>query len=365
MQSVTTTASAVSESIGELVRHRLTPLFLPVVERNLVPDPVIRFAVQRELELDLQRIGKLTVEEKAEANRKFVEELKTMPIAIETKKANDQHYEVPDEFFYAVLGPCLKYSSGYWPTPETTLSESEVAMLDLYVERAGIQDGMTVVDLGCGWGSVTLYLAKRFPNCKIQSVSNSNSQREFIMGQAQARGLPNVTVHTGDIVAFDLPAMHGWADRIITIEMFEHMKNYELLLEKVSKWLKPTGKLFVHIFTHREVPSHFEKGWMAETFFSGGTLPSDSLLLHFQRHVVLESHWVVDGTHYQKTLEAWLKTMDGKKNDVLPMLERAYGAGNGLKWYVNWRLFFIGCAEFFGIRNGQEYVVSHYLFAKR
>ena len=313
----------------------------------------------------MARLNKLTVEEKAEKCRTFVEELKTMPIAIETKKANDQHYEVPDEFFYAVLGPCLKYSSGYWPTPETTLAESEIHMLEMYIERAGIQDGMSIIDVGCGWGSVTLYFAKRFPNCKITSISNSNSQREFIMGQAKQRGLLNVNVLTGDIVTYDNTALYSSADRIISIEMLEHMKNYELLLEKISNWLKPEGKLFVHIFTHKDVPGHYTEGWMTDNFFTGGTLPSHALLLYFQKHVVIEQQWIVNGSHYQKTLEGWLQTMDSKKAEVLPMLERAYGPGNALKWYVNWRLFFIGCAEFFGVRGGEEYVVSHYLFSKR
>eukprot|EP00596_Hydrurales_sp_CCMP1899_P010317 CAMPEP_0119050946 /NCGR_PEP_ID=MMETSP1177-20130426/72720_1 /TAXON_ID=2985 /ORGANISM="Ochromonas sp, Strain CCMP1899" /LENGTH=335 /DNA_ID=CAMNT_0007029973 /DNA_START=102 /DNA_END=1106 /DNA_ORIENTATION=- len=328
----------VNVAVGEIIRHTITPAVLPILERNLVPDAVIRFAIQRELEMELQKINKLTVEEKAEKTRLFVEELKKLPIAIQQEKANEQHYEVPDEFYYAVLGPYLKYSSGFWKDENTTLAESEIYMLDLYVERAGIVDGMSVIDLGCGWGSVSLYLASRFPNCEITSVSNSHSQKAFIMGKAAERGYKNINVYTGDINTFDLPEaeFYGKADRVISIEMFEHMKNYELLLEKVSNWLKPEGKLFIHIFTHKDVPGHYEKGWMTDNFFSGGTLPSDSLLLYFPKHMSIEQHWLVNGTHYQKTLEAWCALMDSKKKEVLPILERAYGVGQGVKWYVNW-----------------------------
>lgn len=196
----------------------------------------------------------LSLEEKATKLREFVAELKTLPIAIKQKEANDQHYEVPDEFYQMVLGPWLKYSSGYWPTKDTTLPESEIAMLEMYCERAEITDGMNLIDLGCGWGSVTLYMAKKYPNCKVTSISNSNSQREYIMSTAAERGLENVNVLTGDISTFDLPEeYYGKADRVISIEMFEHMKNYGLLMEKISHWIAPGGKLFVHIFTHKDV----------------------------------------------------------------------------------------------------------------
>jgi cyclopropane-fatty-acyl-phospholipid synthase len=202
---------------------RLQPLLLPIVEHHIIPDAVIRYFVRREIARGLNRVKSLTTEQKAQETRNFIAEIKTLPIAVQQAKANEQHYEVPDAFYQLVLGPALKYSSGYWPTSKTTLEESEVAMLELYCERAGLKDGMSLIDLGCGWGSVTLFMAKKYPNMKITSISNSNSQREFIMSTAQKRGLPNVNVFTGDINTFDLPTeYHGKADRIISIEMFEH-----------------------------------------------------------------------------------------------------------------------------------------------
>lgn len=340
---------------------------LPIVERNLLPDAVLRLGIRREIAMELAKINKMTAEEKATKTRDFVAELKTMPIAIEQGAANEQHYEVPDDFYQTVLGPRLKYSSGYWEAPDSTMEQSEIAMLQMYCERAGLVDGMSVIDLGCGWGSVTLYVAEKFPNSRITGISNSNSQREYILATAAKRGLSNVRVVTGDIASFDLDAKlyGGAADRVISIEMFEHMKNYRLLMQKVAGWLKPGGKLFVHIFTSREVPGHYQSGnWMTDNFFSGGTLPSADLLLYFQDHLRIESTWRVNGTHYQRTLEGWLQIMDSRKETVMPILARTYGETNALKWFVNWRLFFIGCAEFFGAANGEEYNVSHYLFVK-
>lgn len=354
-----------TEAIGQLVRHVVQPLLLPAVEKNLIPDVLVRYAVTRELFMELEKIRKLSGEERMRQKMAFINELKTLPIAILQHKANDQHYELPQAFFQLVLGPCLKYSSGLWPSPSTTFEESETLMLDLYCERAGLVDGMKIIDLGCGWGSVTLYVAAKYPNSTVVSISNSNSQREFIMSSATSRGLSNVHVYTGDIASFHLPPEHtSSADRVISIEMFEHMKNYDLLMAKVASWLKPSGKLFIHIFTHKDFPSHFKEGWMTDNFFSGGTLPSHDLLLYFQRDLQLEQHWFVNGTHYQKTQEAWLRRMDSQKSVIMPILAETYGAEQALKWFVNWRLFFLTCSEFFGICNGEEYIVSHYLFAK-
>lgn len=331
----------------------------------MVPDIVLRMGMRRELEMELMKTKVLTSEQRAEKKMAFVNELKGMPIAIQQTKANDQHYEVPNEFYQMVLGPFMKYSSCYYPTPETTLAEAEVAMLEMYCERAGLVDGMNLIDLGCGWGSVTIYMASKYPNSRITSISNSNSQREYIMATAAKRGLKNVNVFTGDICTFDLPQeFYNQADRVISIEMFEHMKNYQLLMKKVSNWIKPGGKLFIHIFTSNDVPGHYTEGWMSDNFFTGGTLPSDDLLLYFQDDLKIQGHWRVNGTHYQRTLEEWLKIMDGKQEQVLALLTEHYGANEALKRYVYWRLFFIACAEFFGMRNGEEYLVSHYLFVK-
>jgi len=254
--------------------EKLQPLLLPIVEHHLIPDVLIRYFIRREVWFGLKRVRNLSAEQASQETMGFIADIKTMPIAVAQVEANEQHYEVPDAFYKLVLGPHLKYSSGYWPTKNSTLEESEVAMLEMYCERAGLADGMSIIDLGCGWGSVTLFVAQKYPNARITSISNSSSQKEFILATAKSRGLGNVQVFTGDIASFDLPKeLHGAADRVISIEMFEHMKNYQLLMEKVSRWLKPKGKLFVHIFTGREVPEHFGKGWMAETFFTGGTMP--------------------------------------------------------------------------------------------
>lgn len=353
------------ENIGKAIQSIVTPLFLPIVERNLIPDAIVRLGIRLELSGDFAEVKKLSSEKQLEKEISFVKELKSLPIAIKQDSANEQHYEVPDSFHRLYMGPCMKYSSCYFENPTSTLEEAEIAMLEMYCERAGLIDGMSIVDLGCGWGSVTLFLGGKYPNSKITSISNSNSQREFIQSTAAARGYKNITVYTGDISEFDLPEkIHSSFDRVITIEMMEHMKNYSLLLKKISNWLKPGGKLFIHVFTAKHVPSHFEKGWMAETFFTGGTMMSDRLLLYFQEDLRIESHWRVNGSHYQRTLEAWLTRMDARKAEVLPLLEATYGQGNGLKWYVNWRLFFIACAEFFGYDNGEEWFVSHYLFTK-
>jgi cyclopropane-fatty-acyl-phospholipid synthase len=218
---------------------------LPIVEANIVPDSILRLGIRRELEMELNKIQKLTNEEKMKKKQAFIAELKTLPIAVQTPKANEQHYEVPDDFYRIVLGPYLKYSSGLWLSPNTTLEESEIAMLELYCERAELYDGMTLIDIGCGWGSVTLYVAKKYPNAKITAISNSNSQREYIMSVAKSKGYHNVNVITGDITTFDLPKEEYYekATRVISIEMFEHMKNYQLLMKKISNWMAKDAKV--------------------------------------------------------------------------------------------------------------------------
>ena len=244
-------------------------------------------------------------------------------------------------------------------------------MLDLYCQRAGVTDsGMKIVDLGCGWGSLTLYLAEHYPSTKITSISNSHSQRKYILQTAKDRGLnvDNINGITCD-VSNDKGLLDSVRenDMVMTVEFMEHMKNYSLLLEKMQGFLKPSGKLFVHIFTHQDQPYHFEDGWMAQNFFTGGTMPSDDLLLYFAKDFAIQGHWRVSGTHYSKTSEAWLETMDEnwRNGKLQPVLAEAYGAGKEYEWYVNWRLFYLACAELWGYDNGNEWIVSHYLFQKR
>jgi len=347
-----------------------TDIALPMVYSGFVPDFLIRFAIRLRCRDHIQLLKCEGAELDHAKKMDIVRSLKTMPVAIKTGEANEQHYEVPAAFYDLCLGPRKKYSSGLWPDRSTTFEESEVAMLDLYCERAELENGMKIVDLGCGWGSLTLHLAHKYPDAKITGISNSHSQREYIMKTAKDRGLnvDNITIVTCD-VSNDKGVLDTVKDndRVCTIEMFEHMKNYSTLLNKVQGFLKPNGKLFVHIFTHKDFAYHFADGWMADNFFTGGTMPSDDLLLYFGQHFHCVNHWRVNGTNYEKTSNGWLKIMDMNwKNGMLqPILAEAYGKGKENEWYVNWRLFFLACAELFGYDGGDEWIVSHYLFQKR
>lgn len=341
-------------------------LFWWLLVRGWIPDFVLRWKIRSSLKDLVGKIEKEGVdyENRVKIECDFVEDLKKSAIAVCQDDANQQHYEVPPEFFRIVLGPKLKYSSCFYPSESTSLKEAEISMLDLYIQRSGMRDGMSLLDLGCGWGSVALYFAEKFPNSRVMALSNSKLQKMHIDSVAREKKLNNLVVYTGDIVTYTNSDFAENFDRIITIEMFEHMKNYELLLEKISAWLKPNGKLFVHIFTHKWKPYHFTDDWMGRTFFTGGTMPSHSLLLNFQKDLMIESQWGVSGTHYEKTLNAWLELMDGNMDVVTPILKETYG-DIWQRWYLNWRLFFIVCAETFGINNGSEWGVSHYLFSKR
>jgi cyclopropane-fatty-acyl-phospholipid synthase len=336
-----------------------------ILERDILPDAVLRFGIRRLLRQRLLSEHRGGIEQRQEHLERLIGQLKTGPIAVNTLDANQQHYEVPAEFFRLVLGPHMKYSSGYWKSDASTLEESERDMLDLTCRRAELNNAMDILELGCGWGSLTLFMAERYPDSRITAVSNSRTQKKYIDARARELNLRNVTVITADMNIFTLDRQF---DRIVSVEMFEHMRNYRALLERVAGMMKDDGKLFVHIFTHREYTYLFEvqneHDWMSKYFFTGGIMPGDHLLFYFNDHVCVERHWRVSGLHYRKTSEAWLRNMDTNQGKILPLFRSTYGNDRAGIWWVYWRVFFMACAELWGYRNGEEWFVSHYLFRK-
>ena len=265
-----------------------------------------------------------------------------------------------------MLGGHGKYSCCHWQEDTETLDQAEADALRISCERAGLEDGQSVLDLGCGWGSLSLWIAEHYPNSRVTSVSNSAPQRRFIEQQAAHRGLHNIEVHTVDMNDFETD--HRF-DRIVSVEMFEHMRNYRELYRRVSTWLQPGGRFFKHIFCHRSTPYAFEdqgpSDWMSRHFFSGGIMPSDNLPLRFQEDLRLlrQDRW--NGTHYERTSNAWLANMDRNRDLIMPIMAQTYGDESAAKWFQRWRIFFMACAELFGLNEGREWYVSHYLFERR
>jgi len=335
-------------------------------ERGLLPDALLRFGIRALCKRRLRTELRGSVEDQAARFQAGIESLRASPIAIHTDAANAQHYELPPAFFQACLGERLKYSCAYFDRGDESLDQAEETMLALYAERAELRDGQTILELGCGWGSLTLWMAERYPGAKIHAVSNSRLQREFIEAECRRRRLGNVRVSVEDVNRLQLPPAH--ADRCVSVEMFEHVRNYEALLARIGNWLAPGGKLFVHIFAHRSAMYPFETSgeddWMGKHFFTGGLMPSIHTLLHFQRHVRLERQWLVQGTHYQRTANCWLARMDARREDVMSVLAETYGAAHASLWFQRWRMFYMACAELFGYAGGREWLVAHYRFAR-
>lgn len=354
------------ERIMQIPYEATVRVMLASLERSLLPDAVIRRLTRLLLASRLRSCCKPSAELQLSHLLEFVRSLREMPIAIKTDKPKSQHYELPTSFFKLVLGENLKYSCCYFGDKCRSLEDAEKAMLEMYCQRSQLKDGHTVLDVGCGWGSLSLYIAQNHRNCKITGICNSTTQKAFIDEQCRNLQLQNVEIIVADISTFE---MEGSYDRIYSIEMFEHMKNYGELLKKISKWMKEDGLLFVHYFCHKAFAYHFEDinedDWITRYFFTGGTMPAANLLLYFQDHVSVIDHWLVNGKHYARTSEEWLRRMDEKMGSIKPIMESTYGKDEALKWTVYWRTFFIAVAELFGYNNGEEWMVAHFLFRNK
>jgi cyclopropane-fatty-acyl-phospholipid synthase len=332
---------------------------IALAERGLVPDPLVRVAIRSLLRERLASEARRFGDGEAGLTR-FIQAMRQGELAPVPHLPNQQHYEVPAAFFEVVLGRHLKYSSGLWEDGTATLDQAEEAMLALTCQRAALADGQRILELGCGWGSLSLWMAERYPGAQITAVSNSRSQGAFIRAQAAARRLPNLEVLTADMNAF---APGGRFDRVVSVEMFEHMRNWPELLARVHRWLEPDGRLFVHVFAHRRLAYPFEVDgdgdWMARHFFTGGIMPSHDLLARVGGPLELEERWLVPGTHYARTAEAWLGRLDAGWAAAEQALALAAPAGQARLQARRWRLFFLACAELFGYAGGEEWVVSH------
>ena len=338
---------------------------LKLAEKSLLPDSIIRFGIRQLLKDRIAEIRQGNCETQADKKIQFISKMNMSPIAVDTDLANEQHYEVPAEFYHYALGQNKKYSSCYWSDQTQSLNDAEKLALNITCEHADLQNGHAILELGCGWGSLTLWMAKKYPKSSITAVSNSRSQREFILSEAKKRKLANIKIITCNMTEFDIKKKF---DRIVSVEMFEHMRNFKILYRKVSGWLNKDGKFFKHIFVHKTNPYLFEikdkNDWMSQYFFSGGMMPSLDLPLFFQDQLTIQQQWVWDGHHYAKTAREWLNNTDASRNEILKIFDHCYGKHQSKLWLQRWRIFFMACEELWNFDQGQEWIVGHYLFQK-
>jgi cyclopropane-fatty-acyl-phospholipid synthase len=332
-----------------------------IVARGMLPTPLIRFGIRKLLKMRQHELKN----EKATIDAAKIRKIYGQgPIAVLTDKANDQHYQVPTEFFKQVLGATMKYSCAYYQASDD-LDQAQRRMLGLYIERADIQNGQNVLDLGCGWGAFSLFAAEKFPNSNFTGISNSATQKKYIDDKAKERGIKNLKIITLNVSEDSIPA--GF-DRIVSVEMVEHMRNYEALFSKLAKSLNQNGKMFIHCFVHKDTPYFFDvkdqTDWMSRYFFSGGTMPSEKLFYEFQDDLKIIKQWNVSGVHYADTSRDWVRNMDQNKSDIMKVLNNHYGVEKSRQWFNYWRVFFLSCEELWRFDQGKEWFVRHYLFSK-
>ena len=348
------------------VKGYQAPLSIDLAERGWLPDALLRWGMRRICAERLQ-------EEQADnpgafdlLQREYIQQWREGPLAIATDDANEQHYELPPAFFEKVLGKHLKYSCAFWPDAVQTLDHAEAAMLTLTCARAELADGMDILELGCGWGSLSLWMAREYPRSSITAISNSAPQRQWIEAQAAERGLTNLKIITADINDFDIEQKF---DRVVSIEMFEHLRNHAELFRRIRAWLKDDGRLFTHVFCHRELAYPYEaksdNDWMAQYFFTGGIMPSYDLFLNYQSDLELVNRWWLGGEHYEKTSNAWLAKQDAHRDELVQLFEQHYPPAEAARWFNRWRMFFMAVAELFGYEQGHQWGVGHYLFKAR
>ncbi len=344
----------------------LTRILITACELGLVPDAFTRRGIRKLLIQRLLNVDCGSVLANEAAAVELASEFSSSPIALVPETSNVQHYDLPAELHRFMLGPQRKYSSCFWPKGCHSLDVAEDAALQQTCENAEIEDGQAILELGCGWGSLTFWLAMKYPASRITAVSNSVSQRDYIMSVAEERGVSDrVSVITRDMNDLQIDKTF---DRVVSVEMFEHMRNYPELLKRISSWLKPSGKLFVHVFCHKELTYVFAdqsvEDWMSRHFFSGGVMPAADFLGRFNDHLSVEDHWSWSGLHYQKTCDAWLANMDRNRSKIMPVLEATHGTRGAKRWFNRWRMFHMACSELFGFEGGGEWFVSQYRFTK-